>query len=500
MGKIYSVFLLLCLSGYVYGQTFVTIGTATSTASIFGPTTSTSSGARTERHTGIYTVSELSAAGMATGNTIFSIAWDKTGVGGYSGTDLTIRIWLKTISVTTFASNPSFATETGGATLVYETTNGSIPATTGYVQFIFNTNTFTWNGSDNIQVITEIIRPSSWTNTSFSWRTLASVTNAAATSNGAAGVDALARTGTRPQVFFEIASNGIDAALTGMPNPVATVPGGQAVDVLLRNTGNAILNSADINWSVNGSSQPTFNWAGSLLPGESVTVNLGSALLGVGFNTITATVSNPNGSADTDPANNQVSKTIAICNPLFGTYTIDKSQPTSGSNFNSFNDLASFLASCGVSADVTVNVVPNSGPYNEQVDFKNITGLGGGASITINGNGNTITATTTATDRYIIRLSDVSHFTINNLVVAEGAFTTGWIGIHLYNSGNNISINNVTVNMNPSTSVLVGGIIASGDPTSFTTGGTFSNISYTNNTIIGGGKAINLYGKHKCDH
>ena len=71
--------LLICISFFVSAQTVVTIGTASSTTNLSGPANSTTTGDRNERHTCIYSVAELTAAGMAGGNTVFSIAWEKTG-------------------------------------------------------------------------------------------------------------------------------------------------------------------------------------------------------------------------------------------------------------------------------------------------------------------------------------------------------------------------------------------------------------------------------------
>src|SRR5687767_5858173 len=221
--KILALSVVLIVFGDVHAQKIATIGSVNSTTNLSGLTVSTTAGERVERHTCIYSVAELTAAGMTGNDLIYNIAWEKTGVASYSGTDLTIRIWLKHVATTTFAANPTFLTETGSATQVYETTTGTIPATTGWLNFNFNMTTFTWNGGDNIQVITELVRPTSWTATGFSWRTISSLTNAAATASGTtATVPAtLTRTGTRPQVRFEIAAPGHDAALVRFPNPVS---------------------------------------------------------------------------------------------------------------------------------------------------------------------------------------------------------------------------------------------------------------------------------------
>src|SRR5688500_14345905 len=96
--------------------------------------------------------------------------------------------------------------------------------------------------------------------------------------------------------------------------------------------------------------------------------------------------------------------------PLSGNYTINKALPTSGTNFQSFNDFAGSVYVNGISADVIVSVTQGSGPYIEQVNFlQPISGTGPTARVIIEGNGETITDTTNTTDRYIIRLYEVQY-------------------------------------------------------------------------------------------
>jgi hypothetical protein len=501
---VYTIFILTTVFFLKQGnaQTVATIGTASSTTSLSGLSSTTTTGDRNERHTCIYSAAELSAAGLASGSTFLRIGWEKTGTASYTGNDLTIRIWLKHNSSTTFPANPTFATEISTATLVYETTSGTIPSEAGWLDFEFNQAVFVWDGTDNLQVITELIRPASWTTTGFSWRTITSVTNAAANANGttAAPPATLTRTATRPQIRLEVATTGNDAALTAMPNPVSAPPGIQNIDVVLRNAGTTTLTSADIGWTINAGPSTNFAWSGNLAPGASTTVTIGNYNFAIGSYTIEATVSNPNGLPDQSPANNVVSKNIEVCNPLSGVYTINNTLPTGGSNFNSFNDLSYFLTNCGVSGNVTVTVAPGSGPYNEQVIFQNITGLGPSATLTIEGNGRTIISDTAIIqtgsnpNRHIIRLIDLQYVTINNLKVEMFPGSTGFIGIHILNSGNHITVSNCVVDMGTGTSTLLGAIAATGSPSSLLVGGTFSNLNITGNTTMAGGYGAVIYG------
>ena len=95
---------------------------------------------------------------------------------------------------------------------------------------------------------------------------------------------------------------------------------------------------------------------------------------------------------------------------LSGSYTIDAG---GGGDFTSFNELADTLLSDGVSGAVTVDVVANSGPYNE--DFvldQEITGASSSNTITINGNGETITDNGT-----VIELEETDFISFYDLVV-----------------------------------------------------------------------------------
>ncbi|MBK6632899.1 MAG: hypothetical protein IPG38_00030 [Chitinophagaceae bacterium] len=105
-------------------------------------------------------------------------------------------------------------------------------------------------------------------------------------------------------------------------------------------------------------------------------------------------------------------------NSLTGAYTINKAIATGGTNFNSFADFSTALTATGVTGNVTATVVAGSGPYNEQVIFQNISGIGAGATVTIEGNGETITSDTAIIqtgsnpNRHIIRLIGLQYFTV----------------------------------------------------------------------------------------
>ena len=72
----------------------------------------------------------------------------------------------------------------------------------------------------------------------------------------------------------------------------------------IKNTGNVILLSAKITYQVNNGASQIVNWTGNLAAGSKTVVNLNNFTAPQTNNTITATVSNPNGLTDGNASNN----------------------------------------------------------------------------------------------------------------------------------------------------------------------------------------------------
>ena len=182
--------------------------------------------------------------------------------------------------------------------------------------------------------------------------------------------------------------------------------------------------------------------------------------------------------------------------PLAGNYTIDATQPASGTNFQSFNDFASAINLNGISAPVTVTVVSGSGPYNEQVVINPVSGSSPANIVTIDGNGEILHATTNTNDRHALRLKGVSYFNITNLTIErDTASTSGFYGIQLLDSARHVSVTNSNITINGTTSTLTGSIVASGSETSILDPGSFHDIYIASNTLTGGGYGVSLYGE-----
>lgn len=103
---------------------------------------------------------------------------------------------------------------------------------------------------------------------------------------------------------------------------------------------------------------------------------------------------------------------------LSGVYTISSASLTGGTNFQSFNALASALTASGVAGPVTVNVQPGTGPYVEQVTFTQFSGTSNQNMVTINGNNNLVVFTATSTAApWTIAMNGADNMRFNNLNV-----------------------------------------------------------------------------------
>jgi trimeric autotransporter adhesin len=181
-----------------------------------------------------------------------------------------------------------------------------------------------------------------------------------------------------------------------------------------------------------------------------------------------------------------------------GNYTINKAQPTGGTNFASFSD-AYYALRCGISGPIVFNVVPGSGPYVEQLIMDPIQGSSATNTVTWNGNGNTIQYLSTNTDeRATIKLNGTDHQIFDSLrIVALGATSTEFgFGVHLRNSADSNVFRKCRIEIDKTqTSTNYAGIVLSTGPSATSTGdaGTDFNL-FQGNTVSGGYLALSIYG------
>ena len=296
---------------------------------------------------------------------------------------------------------------------------------------------------------------------------------------------------------YEYTPVGKDAIISWMSpvNPVTA--GSHPVTININNAQTATINSVSVTYT-DGAIFETEVFTGlGLTSGNNVNLTFATPYTLVSSADLRAYINTVNGSADNDQTND-TTVTVTICTAMAGNYTINSGTPTSGTNFNNFNDAVTKLITCGISGPVVFDVVVGSGPYNEQFALPEIIGGSATNTITFNGNGETITfSSNDGNNRAVIRLEGADYVTIDNFVIdATGSGTYGW-GIHLMNASDNASITNNTVitDVTSSNSVNYIGIAASNSLTSATSSGNNTNNTIiSNNSITGGYYGIRLNG------
>tara|TARA_B100000508_G_scaffold55003_3_gene42668 strand:- start:33337 stop:37557 length:4221 start_codon:yes stop_codon:yes gene_type:complete len=103
-----------------------------------------------------------------------------------------------------------------------------------------------------------------------------------------------------------------DAAIVEIISPESSLcTSSFTPEIVLRNFGSNTLTSVTINYDWNGSPQ-TFNWTGSLASGQTENVTLPAQTGGNGTYTFEASTSNPNGTTDQNPGNDETTKSFTI--------------------------------------------------------------------------------------------------------------------------------------------------------------------------------------------
>lgn len=114
-----------------------------------------------------------------------------------------------------------------------------------------------------------------------------------------------------------------DAEISALISPSNSFPSGtKDVIITLKNAGTNNITSVNIDWSVNGASQTTYNWMGDLASGATEDVTLGSYDFSVGGTyTIIAETSSPNSVSDNNTSNDQLTTDVTAIAPLSLPYT-----------------------------------------------------------------------------------------------------------------------------------------------------------------------------------
>lgn len=178
---------------------------------------------------------------------------------------------------------------------------------------------------------------------------------------------------------------------------------------------------------------------------------------------------------------------------LSGTYTIDNSLPTAGTNYASFADVMTALNNCGVSGP-TVFLV-DEGTYTEQVDIKSIVGTSTTNTITFKGDPtNTSPAILTygassSADNFVVKFDGAEHIIFDSLTVTASGATFGYV-FHFPTNADNITIENCEINGSATSTSSLATLIYNQSGTANMT----NNVTINNNKLNGGGYAIYWWG------
>ncbi len=289
---------------------------------------------------------------------------------------------------------------------------------------------------------------------------------------------------------YEFTPAANDAGVIAVISPTSPVQPGvsQPIQVTLKNYGLSTLTSATITATITGTATQTitYNWTGSLANNvTSAPVTVGNFTFPTGNYTLNVCTSLPNGVADANVGNDCFSTPIISCTALTGTYTINKNNPTTGTNFQSIADASARVSSCGITGPVIFNVVAGTGPYNEQLLLGPISGASATNTVTFNGNGNTLSANPAGSTLGAVTFDGAKYVTVNNFVITlDAAATAGW-GVQFLNGADNNTISNNTINLpTNSTSTNFLGI---GTGVTYSTYGDHTNNSRIMNNVINGG-------------
>jgi hypothetical protein len=134
-----------------------------------------------------------------------------------------------------------------------------------------------------------------------------------------------------------------------------------------------------------------------------------------------------------------------------GTYTINNNQPSTSTNFTTFNAAAAAMA-CGILGPITLNVAPGSGPYTEQAVFGSIPGTSAVNKIRLNGNGAILQSAAQASGNFaVLKLSGTDYMTVDSLTLRSLGATNGY-GVSLTDTAIRDSITHCLVDMTSLTS------------------------------------------------
>ncbi len=291
-----------------------------------------------------------------------------------------------------------------------------------------------------------------------------------------------------------------DAGATVLLEPDLLIcAGNHDVRARVQNFGSNVITGLTVNWSLNGVNQTPVILSTTLDTLNGTGISYADVFLGNRAINETTTLkvwtSEPNNRQDTVNTNDTLERIIYIS--MSGNYTINSTQPTLGTNYNSITEFVEDLNTRGVCGPVIADVIPNTGPYNGKMAFSGVQGTSAVNTVRINGNGNDVVVTTSASNgqREMLLFDATSYVTVDSLNFSTTG-AAGWAA--LITTGSEFdSITNCVFDLSNITSTASAsnsGIIISGSNSSATGSGVAGNNIYIKgNHLIGSPAAGGLY-------
>jgi hypothetical protein len=504
------VLLSALASSSAIGQIIAQIGTGTQAPltnnSIYSPICrfDATSGNDASRSNLLYTSAELNSVGILSGATISKLAFYKIGTGATTA-GFSFKIYMRnSATAPPLSTTTTWADILGTHSLQYNNPAQTISASTGWVEFTLD-NPFVYTGQSLEIAFDHDMSAIAGNPTTgpFDWQ----YTNGFETyiigtvSTTPAGVATLSGTvanyKVRPNIQISYISS-TPCSGTPLPGQAAVTP-----NVTCANT-NVILSLTGNTPEAN----QTYTWQEGPAAGGPFT-NISTPASSINYTWTATSTKYYRAAVSCNGGTPAYSVPVLLTvNPLFpgGTYTINNSLPTSGSNFNSFTD-AFNAVNCGVAAKTIFNVsagqtfnenppeLQASGTATDSIIFQK---AGAGANPVIQPNApGTVAASTTLGNHgdAIISINGGDYITFNGIDINTTAFSSGSdqfeYGYYLKKKSATDACKNVTIKnsvITLSKSIYSFGIHVSnnsgtGAVTVTSVGGASENIKISGNTL-----------------
>jgi len=213
----------------------------------------------------------------------------------------------------------------------------------------------------------------------------------------------------------------LDIAAIDITEPLGNILSGVSTPVRAKiiNYGTNTVNSATLNWSINGVVQTPANFSGlGLANGQtSFPLLLGNFTFAGGPSTIKVWTSQPNNQADLFPVNDTVSSSVMGC--MSGNFTIG-----TGGTFPTFTAALNAINTVGICGNVVFDVFP--GTYTESVVINHFNSMGPNVTLTFRSqnSSNTSVILTNSTGTSVVRLNGADYVRFEKMsIIGTGSIT-----------------------------------------------------------------------------